>query len=107
MIDNLLIYHRYNPKRNSILGNDLAAAHFVVFRKGKVRFMNKENWVDSYRKDAKPTDKDEDLPVITFEMCSLPVNYDPTYRVEAIDVSGMSLRYEGLLNFRKFILKLY
>jgi len=89
----------YNPKRNSILGNDLAAAHFVVFRKGKIKFLGQNEWVTTYRKDAKPGTEEEDLPVMAFDLCNLPTKYDPRYRVEAIDCTGVSLHYEGLANF--------
>ncbi|CAL8080370.1 unnamed protein product [Orchesella dallaii] len=89
----------YNPKRNSILGNDLAAAHFVVFRKGKVKFLGQKEWVTAYRKDAKPETPEEDLPVMAFDLCTLPTKYDPRFRVEALDCTGVSLHYEGLANF--------
>jgi hypothetical protein len=39
---------------------------------------------------------------MTVELCTMPVNYDPNYRLEAIDASGLPLRYEGLGNLGKF-----
>jgi hypothetical protein len=86
----------------SVLGRDLGAAHFLVARKGKVRFKGQKDWITNYRKDAKPGTDELDLPNMTVELCTMPVNYDPNYRLEAIDASGLPLRYEGLGNLGKF-----
>lgn len=95
----------YNPKRNKILGSDLAAAHVVVARGGKVKFMGHKTWITEYRTDAKPGVPEEDLPAMNFKLCTLPVNYDPKYRLEAVDASKVELHYEGLENFGEFELK--
>lgn len=67
------------------MGSDLAAAHFVVHRGGKVRFVGHKDWTQK--------DKDDEY--------DLPKLYDETYRVEAIDFEGMDLFYEGLENVRR------
>lgn len=95
---------RYNPKRNEVLGNDLAAAHFVVFRKGKVKFFGHDQWVSEYRKDAVPEKDEDDLPAMQFELCALPTTYDPRYLVEAVDLSNFPIRYEGLENLSKQVI---
>lgn len=77
---------KYISERVEILGPDLAAAHFVCFREGAIKFKNQSNWLK-----GDPT-KDE---------LKLPVTYDDNYIVEMIDCSGFKdggLRYEGLLN---------
>ncbi|KAG8235025.1 hypothetical protein J437_LFUL015076 [Ladona fulva] len=77
-----IINERYIPERVQILGNDLSAAHFVVFRNGAIKFYGKEEWIR----------KDED------EEYDLPEKFDPMLCVEAIDASKMSLHYDGLIN---------
>ncbi|XP_014473524.1 PREDICTED: ATP synthase subunit s-like protein [Dinoponera quadriceps] len=69
---------KFMPQRYEILGANLATAHFIVHRGGRVRFKDSSFWIDS--------DKD------------LPNTYDPYYILEAIDVNGFDLRYEGLSN---------
>lgn len=76
---------QFIPERHRILGNDLAAAHFLVYRKGRVRFYGEENWV-------KQNDYDE-VP--------LPDRYVHGMFVEAIDCEGVELYYEGLENLRR------
>lgn len=80
------------------MGRDLGAAHFIVARKGKVKFMGDEHWISNYRNDMEPGVDERDLPVLSHSLCSLPVKYDPNFRVEALDASGMVLHYEGLAN---------
>ncbi|KAL7636337.1 UNVERIFIED_CONTAM: hypothetical protein RMT77_013096 [Armadillidium vulgare] len=77
-----LLAQRYIDDRVDLLGPDLAAAHFIVHREGKVRFKGHEEW----------TQRNED-----FEY-SLPKLYDVNYLVEEIDVSEMSIMYDGLQN---------
>lgn len=72
------------PERNEILGKDLAAAHFVVYRGGKVRFVGHTEWSQ--------LDEDDEY--------DLPKFYDAKYKVEAINFEGMDLFYEGLENTR-------
>lgn len=75
---------QYLPERNAVLGDDLAAAHFVVFRGGAVKFLGEKNWI---RKDKNGN-------------YDLPGHYSPDKVVEAIDCSDMNLYYEGLDNLR-------
>lgn len=70
----------YNKQRHCILGNDLAAAHFLLYRGGKVKFKNHTEWLQENAKD------------------SIPNVYDPNYYVEAIDLNGFNIYYEGLEN---------
>lgn len=70
------------PERHHILGADLATAHFVIHRDGKVRFQGDTYWTvleanDSHR---------------------LPHKYDPLYIIEAVDINGFNLYYDGLSN---------
>lgn len=75
---------QYCAQRHQSLGNDLAAAHFLVFREGKVKFLDQDRWVKS----------DEGYR-------SLPDRYVSTMHLEAIDCEGMELYYEGLDNLRR------
>lgn len=75
---------QFCAERQHTLGNDLAAAHFLVFRGGKVKFLDQDRWV---KDDA------------GYE--SLPNRYVATMHVEAIDCEGMELYYEGLDNLRR------
>uniref|UniRef100_A0A1B0D3R3 Uncharacterized protein n=1 Tax=Phlebotomus papatasi TaxID=29031 RepID=A0A1B0D3R3_PHLPP len=79
------ILQSYIPERHEILGSDLAAAHFIVYRGGRVKFVGDPKWVQ----------KDEDT-----DEYELPRLYDEGYKVEAIDCSRMLLYYEGLENLR-------
>ena len=65
-----------------ILGPDLAAAHFLVFRGASVKFSNKNEFYC-----------DENGS-------SLPSSYDGEWKIEEINASGLPLVYEGLLNLR-------
>ncbi|KAL3275569.1 hypothetical protein HHI36_020325 [Cryptolaemus montrouzieri] len=79
-----IIMQSYIPERNRILGNELAAAHFVVYRGGAVKFHSQDNWIKA----------DENGEY------SLPENYVRNDYLEAIDCSNMTLYYEGLQNLR-------
>jgi len=68
------------PERHEILGADLATAHFLVHRGGRVKFRGDDRWTEQKEKD------------------SLPNKYDPRYVLEAVDVNGFDLYYEGLSN---------
>ncbi|KAK4308313.1 hypothetical protein Pmani_019994 [Petrolisthes manimaculis] len=70
----------YNQDRVAALGFELAAAHFMVHRKGKIRFRNSVDWVQ----------QDEDGEY------ELSPHFIPDVYVEAIDATGMDLLYEGL-----------
>lgn len=78
---------QFIPERHEILGNDLAAAHFIIYRKGKVKFVGDRDWMKM--------DSEED------EIVPLPNKYDPSYELEAIDCENMLLHYEGLENIRR------
>ncbi|KAL5293389.1 ATP5SL family protein [Megaselia abdita] len=75
---------QFIPERHAILGNDLAAAHFVVHRGGSVKFAHERTWT-----------KQDDIGDY-----KLPTTMDPKYKVEAIKFDGMILYYEGLENIR-------
>ena len=82
----LLMSQAYVPERAAFLGPELAAAHFVCFRGGKVRFHSQPDWVVK--------DPEDDY------MANLPRFFDPSYKMEALDCSKMTLVYEGLQNIR-------
>ncbi|XP_050543996.1 distal membrane-arm assembly complex protein 2 [Daktulosphaira vitifoliae] len=78
---------RYVPERVKALGTDLAAAHFIVYRGGAVKFVNHKDFIRWENKKE--------------EYCiNLPEKYDASYRVDAIDASNLSIYYEGLENFK-------
>ncbi|KAL7051175.1 hypothetical protein ACKWTF_004368 [Chironomus riparius] len=77
---------QFIPERHEILGSDLAAAHFLLFRKGKVKFIG-QDWLEMN------TEKDLMVP--------LPNKFNPHYEIEAIKCDNMVLYYEGLENIRR------
>lgn len=76
---------QFVPERHQILGNDLAAAHFLVFRSGKVKFTGRQEWTKM--------DKDGNYRI--------PDRYVPDLFLEAIDCEGVEIFYEGLENLRR------
>lgn len=82
MIQDEEVRQTFNQERYEILGPDLAAAHFVVFRGGAVRFYNEKEWVR----------RKEDGNYV------LPKKFLPGLYVEAIDCKGFDLRKPGLEN---------
>lgn len=74
----------YIPARNEMLGTELAAAHFVAYRGGKVRFVG-------------ATDYEKADEIGEYAM---PTLFDEKYKVEALDFEEMDLFYEGLENIR-------
>jgi len=89
----------FNEKRNAVLGGDLSAAHFILARKGKIRFKGHKDWISTYRRDIVTGKEDEDdLPAMSFDLCTVPTKYDPRFRLEAIDAANMTIIYEGLAN---------
>ena len=76
---------KYIEERHAILGNELATAHFLVFRGGSVKFLGENEWIK----------KDED------EHYELPDRYDKNKIIEAIDFPNFDLTYEGLSNFKQ------
>lgn len=78
------ILQTYIPQRNQVLGNELAAAHFIVHRGGSVKFFNEDKWIKA--------DENNEY--------SLPRFYEEGKVLEAIDCTDMNLIYEGLQNLR-------
>lgn len=76
---------QFIPERHEILGNDLAAAHFLLYRGGKVRFFQQKEWISG--EEGKEID--------------LPNKFVPNMVLEAIDCEGMDIYYEGLENLRR------
>ncbi|XP_042874871.1 distal membrane-arm assembly complex protein 2-like [Penaeus japonicus] len=70
----------FRKDRVAALGFDLAAAHFMVHRGGKVRFKGSQEW----------TQQDEN------EEYDLPGHYNANLVIEAIDASKTNLLYEGI-----------
>lgn len=87
-IDVNTLFDRFNPDRVATLGFDLAAAHFIVHRGGKVRFKGAQGWVE----------QDED------GLYNLARIFQPGVYVEEIDTRGVNLVYEGLESISKCIL---
>lgn len=86
IFDNIFFFaNSYRAERVAVLGFDLAAAHFLVYRGGKVRFKNAQEWAQ----------KDEDG---NYDLINL---YTPDVFVEALDACGVNLLYEGLENMSK------
>lgn len=78
-------FQQFIPERHSVLGNDLAAAHFLVYRNARVKFVGEDNWVKMDKKEG----------------YSLPNKYVHGYFLEAIDCEGTIIYYEGLENIRR------
>ena len=83
MVEYKIENQKYIPERLNILGTDLGAAHFLLYRNGKVKFKGMDEWLILNEK--------EDI--------NLPRTYDPTYILTAVDCTGLELYYEGLMNF--------
>lgn len=79
-----IIMQTYLPQRSQKLGSELAAAHFIVYRGGAIKFYGENRWIKA----------DE------FGNYSLPGHFDSTKILEGIDCSGMRIHYEGLSNLR-------
>ena len=70
----------------SELGKELNGAIFAVITEGKVKLYDDDHW---YAREYKPKKK-------------LPQQKTPGLKVEAIDLSGTNVIYEGLENLCKF-----
>lgn len=81
----LLKNQRFMRERLLALGPDLCAAHFLVARGCRVKFLDQADWVGSK------------------EYRNLPIRYEKGWYVEAIDASNSSLIYEGIQNIRNLI----
>lgn len=79
----LKIQQQYLKERHNALGTDLAAAHFIVYRGGSVKFCGHNDWVTHGKEEYDD---------------NLPRRYDPKFYVEALDLSGTNIIYEGLVN---------
>ncbi|CAH1105478.1 unnamed protein product [Psylliodes chrysocephalus] len=79
-----IMMQSYIPDRHRILGNELAAAHFIVHRGGSIKFYNEDKWIKA----------NEDNEYV------LPRFYEEEKVLQAIDCSDMNLYYEGLVNLR-------
>ncbi|XP_068244281.1 distal membrane-arm assembly complex protein 2 [Palaemon carinicauda] len=75
-----IIDQRYIEERVTAVGCELAAAHFIVHRGGKILKRGSSEWIE----------RDEDMEY------DLPRHFTPGFYVECIDASGFQLRYEGL-----------
>ena len=75
----------------SELGKELNGAIFAVITEGKVKLYDDDHW---YAREYKPKKK-------------LPQQKTPGLKVEAIDLSGTNVIYEGLENLCKFAHKIY
>lgn len=75
---------QYVSERHEQLGNELAAAHFIIFRGGSVKFLHEKEW--------KQVNDEGDY--------NLPTKFHPGWKVEAIKCDYMTLYYEGLENIR-------
>lgn len=81
-----LFQQQYIPERHQILGADLATAHFLVFRGGKVKFSETGAWIEKLEgKDTHP---------------ELPDKFVRNMFLHSVDASNIALRYEALENFR-------
>lgn len=73
---------KFFAERHGILGADLAAASFLIFRGALVKFHGNDEWFKKQKDDE----------------TGLPVKYEPGWVVEAIDAANAELYYEGLDN---------
>ncbi|KAI5695839.1 hypothetical protein M8J76_005829 [Diaphorina citri] len=76
----------YNELRIEKLGHDIGAAHFVLFRRGAVKFYGMDKWL-RWTTEKKYTDVE-----------GLPGFYKEGYQIEAIDLGNVNVYYEGLKN---------
>lgn len=77
-----LASQKFISERHGILGPDLAAASFLVFRGALVQFRGKDQWF------KKTEDGDT----------GLPVKHEPGWVLETVDATDTELYYEGLDN---------
>ena len=69
---------KFNPSRHAILGPDLATAHFIIHRGGRIKFVGHSEWWADER--------------------TLPGTYEEGFVVEKIDASATGLIGEGITN---------
>jgi len=75
----------YNVERHQVLGPNLAAAHFIVYRGGAVRFHGHKQWIRSNEDDE----------------YNLPDRYISDMILEGLDASNTELTYIGFDNLVK------
>ncbi|XP_011196082.1 distal membrane-arm assembly complex protein 2 [Zeugodacus cucurbitae] len=75
---------KYVQERHEILGAELAAAHFLLYRGGAVKFLHERGWM-------RANDEGE---------FNLPNKYHPAFKIEGLRCDNMTLYYEGLENIR-------
>lgn len=78
---------RFDDVRYSMLGYDIGAAHFVVYRRGAIKFYG-QDWI-RWTTENKYS-----------EVAGLPFRSMEGYTVEAIDMANVDLHYEGLENLK-------
>lgn len=74
----------YLPERNARLGDELAAAHFIVSRGGAIKFVDDDRWIKADEKGS----------------YVLPRFRENDKFLEAIDCLDMDIYYESVENFR-------
>ncbi|XP_041352812.1 distal membrane-arm assembly complex protein 2-like [Gigantopelta aegis] len=74
---------KYRPERHKILGPDLATAHFIVKRKGAVKFVGHDSWFRLNKAGR----------------YNLPNRRVDGMELEAVDASGTKLMSAGFENF--------
>ncbi|WAR19632.1 hypothetical protein MAR_001470 [Mya arenaria] len=74
----------YLEARVNMLGPDIAAAEMILLWKGKVKFVDDEIWYEAYESGQLP----------------LPKQYDPGYRLEAVDLSNTNWTLLAMEHFR-------
>ncbi|XP_076463552.1 distal membrane-arm assembly complex protein 2-like [Babylonia areolata] len=74
--------HKFIPERHRVLGPDLATAHFLVKRGGRVKFEGRGMW---YQRDKEGN-------------MYLPNQFVPDLHLEAVDCTGMQMSYVAFDN---------
>jgi len=80
------MYTRFVPERFETLGPDLATAHFVVARRGSVKFEGSNRWISTKSGDNQSQNLLPAMPSIDI-------------RLEAVDMSDTDMMYTSLDNF--------
>jgi len=81
------VFTSYVPERHETLGPDLATAHFVVARRGAVKFEGSDRWISKDAGESSPN--------------LLPTMPSKDVRLEAVDMSDTDMMYLSLDNFGK------
>ncbi len=80
----LAVSQLFLRQRFMLLGPDLSAAHFLLYRNCRVRFKGHDHWTE----------------MVDGTVDEIPSSYEPGWFVEAIDASDTRMVYEGLQNMR-------